>query len=185
MQVVEAAPVSSDDEASTISTSSDQRFDCVGDYGTKISGIITDIKRRMQENANTFKAVVFSAWNQYLNIFQEYVIARLPSTFHLRLECLLTTTSCRRCLSFAYRSRRALNTNGIANASLLGNIEERATSLAEFRKPIDTSSNANVRILLISMKNREGREWRPCNSLSAIVKLVFSVPRHLIQALLG
>ena len=40
--------------------------------------------------------------------------------------------------------------------TLLGNVADRASALAEFRKPIDVSNAAQPRILLISLKNREG-----------------------------
>ena len=95
--------------------------ECIGDWGTKISALVTDIKRQLRANPATFKAVVFSAWNQFIALIE-----------------------------------KAFGENGIPFVTLLGSTDKRATSLDDFRKPINPADLAQPRIMLMSLKNREG-----------------------------
>ena len=121
--------------------------ECKGEYGTKISALVTDIKRRTRAGQTTFKAIVFSAWNQLLHIVQKYVF-----TFLLAMHLISDST---RSLH-----HRAFTENDIAYVSLLGGASERATTLEEFRKPIDDALK-RPRIMLMSLKNNEGNAYFP------------------------
>ena len=57
--------------ADTPASMGDVLSECEGDFGTKISAFITDVKRRLRAGPTTFKAVVFSAWNQLLFLLQK------------------------------------------------------------------------------------------------------------------
>ena len=50
---------------------SDLVSECVGGFGTKISALMTDIKRKLRADPKYFKAIVFSAWNQFLHIIKK------------------------------------------------------------------------------------------------------------------
>ena len=119
--------------------------ECKGEYGTKISALVTDIKRRTRAGQTTFKAIVFSAWNQLLHIVQKYVF-----TFLLSMH-LISDGTC-------FLHHRAFTENDIAYVSLLGGASERATTLEEFRKPIDDALK-RPRIMLMSLKNNEGNAY--------------------------